>query len=178
MDFQALPMVTQAEALRLLRQAERNVHACGDSTVAGGYWVESHTIGCRDEAGDIDRWAAHWEFWDKYSSDGVSILIGDPADGAFVSITPQKSRKSTMGAEMLIELGKIKRRAGYIDLELVSPEEDGADNWVLRIERVDPYGGDSWQQDFLFDDEESARGWFNGLTSDEDLDALIRLAAE
>jgi len=177
MDFQALPITTQGEAFRLLRLAQKNINACGDSTVAVGYWVESHTIGCRDEAGDIDRWAAHWEFWEKYSNDGVSVLIGDPADGAFVSITPQKNRKATMGAEMLIELGRVKRKAGYINLELLSPEEDGTDAWVLRVERIDLYGGDNWKQDFMFQEEESARGWFNGIVGDEDLDALIALAS-
>lgn len=360
MIFEDLPIMTQATAWKLLREAERDVNACGTSGVAVGYWVESHTLGCRNEAGDIDRWAAHWEFWDKYSKDGISILIGDPATGAFVSITPQKSRKATMGAEMLIELGRrvkktvplataeqlaeiilgqlrpisdvvlvagsvrrrrpevgdiefvvlpkdrtqflkfvtshnftggdriqkgslhlghgrdlpvelyiahdpkelgallfmytgdwqhniamrsiakrrgwkldqygiwdaktgkallqspderdyydflgvdyhipeersfkgrpkrrkkatmgaemlielgsSKRKVGYINLELLSPEEDGTDNWVLKIERIDPFGGDAWRHQVLFDEQDSALTWYNTINGDEDLDALI-----
>lgn len=92
-------------------------------------------------------------------------------------MTPQRRRKATMGAEMLIELGSAKRKAGYINLELMSPEEDGTDAWVLRVERIDPYGGDTWNQDFMFQEEESARGWFNGILGDEDLDALIAQAS-
>lgn len=89
-----------------------------------------------------------------------------------------KKRKPVgLGAEMLIELGRVKRRAGYINLELLSPEEDGTEAWVLRVERIDPYGGDNWNQDFLFEEAESARGWFNGIVGDEDLDALIALAS-
>lgn len=357
MQFEDLPIMTQATAWKLLREAERDVNACGTSGVAIGYWVESHTIGCRAEGGDTDLWGAHWEFWDKYSKDGVSILIGDPASGAFVSITPQKSRKATMGAEMLIELGRrvkktiplakaqklatqalreieshiqvalvagsirrerpqvgdvelvilpkngdleglllhlkklgyeggdriqkkimngvpielyiahkvdemgamlfmytgdwqhniamrsiakrrgwkldqygiwdaktgkpllqspderdfydflgvdwhdpedrsfkdrpkkakkatmgaemlielgsSKRSVGYINLELVSPEEDRTDNWVLKIERIDPFGGDTFRHDVLFQEQDSALTWYNTINGDEDLDALI-----
>lgn len=355
MNFEDLPIMTQATALKLLREAERNVNACGDSGVAVGYWVESHTIGCREAADDAHLWETHWEFWDKYSQDGVSILIGDPAKGAFVSITPQKNQKATMGAEMLIELGRrvkktiplsramqvvetyydqlrtvadpvivagsirrrrpeigdvefvvlpkdmnefrehveamgfeggdrvmrkmdgtlpielyiahkpeelgallfmytgdwqhniamrsiakragwkldqygiwdpktgapllqspderdfydflgvpwhnpedrsfkdrpkkkkkatmgaemlielgnSKRKVGYINLELLSPEEDKTDNWVLKIERTDPFGGEPWKHDVLFEEQDSALTWFNTINGDEDLDALI-----
>lgn len=360
MTFEDLPIMTQATAWRLLREAERDVNACGDSGLSIGYWVESHTIGCRDEGGDIDRQAAHWELWHKYSQDGASILIGDPGTGAFVSITPQKSHKATMGAEMLIELGRrvkktvplatadqlaeiilnqlrpisevamvagsvrrrrpevgdiefvvlpknlseflkfvgshnfsggdriqkgtlhlghgrdlpvelyiahdpkelgallfmytgdwqhniamrsiakrrgwkldqygiwdvktgkpllqspderefydflgvdyhipedrsfkdrpkkrkkatmgaemlielgsSKRKIGYINLELLSPEEDRTENWVLKIERTDPYGGEPWKHDVLFEEQDSALTWFNTINGDEDLDALI-----
>lgn len=83
-----------------------------------------------------------------------------------------------LGAEMLIELGSTKRKTGYINLEILSPEEDGADAWVLRVERIDPYGGNNWNQDFLFEEEESARGWFKGIVGDEDLDELIRQASQ
>lgn len=343
--------------MRLLREAERNVNACGDSMVAMGYWIESHTLGCRDEGGDSDLWAAHWEFWEKYSNDGVSLLIGDPASGAFVSITPQRDRKATMGAEMLIELGRrvkqtiplkkaqklatkvlraieghiqvaliagsvrrerpqvgdvemvvmpkdgdleglllhlkklgfeggeriqrtivdgvpvelyiahkvdeigamlmwytgdyvfnvamnsiakrmgytrnqygiwsgdtpalqspdereffdflgvswhdpeersfkdrpkkgkkratlgaemlielggIKRKAGYIHLELFSPRQDGSGDWVLRVERIDPFGGEPYVQDFPFRYAYEAKRWYDSIVGDEDLDALIR----
>lgn len=171
MEFQDLPFATQAAAWKLLRDAKSNVNACGNSGVAVGYWVESHIIGCRDEAGASD-------LWDKYSNDGVSVLIGDPADGAFVSITPQRDRKATMGAEMLIELGRAKRTTGYINLELLSPQEDQTDRWILRVERIDRQGGDPWKADFAFEDQASALHWYNMIVGDEDLDAMIRQASE
>jgi len=356
MNFEELPIMTQAAAWKLLREAERDVNACGDSGVAVGYWVASHTIGCQTEGDATARWNAHIELWEKYSDDGVSILIGDPPSGAFVSITPQKSgkaamgaemliemgrrvkstipltkaqklatrvlreiekyvqvalvagsirrqrpqigdvelvilpkdgdleglllhlkklgyeggeriqkkimdgvpvelyiahkvdelgamlfmytgdwqhniamrsiakrrgwkldqygiwdaktgepllqsaderdfydflgvdyhtpeersfkdrpkkKKATMGAEMLIELGSSKRKVGYINLELLSPEEDRTNNWVLKIERIDPFGGQPWQHEVLFEEQDSALTWYNTINGDEDLDALI-----
>jgi len=350
MTFEELPIMTQAAAWRLLREAERDVQACGDSGVAIGYWVKSHTVGCPDFR----------ERWEQYSKDGVSILIGDPEAGAFVSITPQGSRKATMGAEMLIELGRrvkktiplatadqlaeiilnqlrpesevvlvagsvrrrrpevgdiefvvlpkdlseflkflashnfsggdriqkgtlhlghgkdlpvelyiahdkkelgallfmytgdwqhniamrsiakrrgwkldqygiwdaktgepllqspderdfydflgvdyhipedrsfkdrpkkkkkatmgaemlielgsSKRKVGYISLELLSPEEDQTDNWVLKIERIDPFGGVPWEHEVSFEEQDTALTWYNTINGDEDLDALI-----
>ena len=88
MNFEELPIMTQAAAWKLLREAERDVNACGDSGVAVGYWVASHTIGCQTEGDATARWNAHIELWEKYSDDGVSILIGDPPSGAFVFFRP------------------------------------------------------------------------------------------
>lgn len=350
--------MTQATASRLLNDAGRNINACGESIVAVGYTVESHTLGCRIEAGDADILEAHWKIWDEYSNDGKSIVIGDPADGVFVSITPVKNqratmgaemlielgrrvkktiplkkaerivryatetlepladvvlvagsvrrrrprvgdvefvvlpknleqflntldrngwtggdrirkkmtagipveiyiahkpeelgamlfmytgdfqhniamrsiakrqgwkldqygiwdaktgapllqspderdyydflgvdyhtpeersfkdrskKKATMGAEMLIELGSSKRNVGYINLEILSPQEDGGDKWVLRVERIDPFGGDAWKEDFTFDDVYPAMRWFGAIAGDEDLDALVRQASQ
>lgn len=170
MDFQDLPISTQEAALRLLREAERDIKASGNSGIVVGWWVESHTVGSLD-GGNTDLWAVHLESWEKYSNDGVSLLIGDPASGAFVSITPQENR-ATMGASELIELGE-SRRVGYIQLDLLSTDEDGAENWVLKVERIDPYGGSSWKEEFLFAEESPARFWLNHIKGDEDLDALI-----
>lgn len=106
MDFEQLPPDTQRIAKRLLAEARDNPALCGVTGMSMGYWVESHTIGCRNEAGDEDLWGSHWAVWDEYANDGKSVLIGDPADGVFVSITPTKDHPATMGAEMLIELGR------------------------------------------------------------------------
>lgn len=361
MDFDQLHPEIQKAAKRLLVEALESVYRCGDTGVFMGYWVESHTLGCRKEAGDPDLWEAHWAIWDEYSKDDQSVLIGDPADGVFVSITPvverpatmgaemlielggrrvkktvpletadqiaeiisnqlrplsdaalvagsvrrrkpevgdiefvvlpkdlpkflkfvssqnftggdriqkgilhmyrewdlpvelyiahdpkelggmlfmytgdyvfniamrsiakrqgwkmdqygiwdaktgkpllqspderdffdflgvdwhdpedrsfkdrpRKRKKAGLGAEMLIELGNASRRTGYIHLDLFSPREDGSGMWVLRVERIDPYGGDSWKRDFPFEKEDEATRWFNGIIGDEDLDVLI-----
>jgi DNA polymerase beta thumb len=86
-----------------------------------------------------------------------------------------KSKKSTMGAEMLIELGAIERNVGYIQLKLISPEEDGTDNWVLRVTRIDPFGGEPWEGEFPFPNEEDAKSWFKMVQGDEDIDHLISI---
>jgi hypothetical protein len=85
--------------------------------------------------------------------------------------------RSMMGAEMLIELGSAKRKTGYINLELSSPKEDQTDRWVLRVERIDPYGGDPWKADFTFEDQDAALHWYHTIVGDEDLDAMIAQAS-
>lgn len=104
--------------------------------------------------------------------DFLGVDWHDPEDRSFKD-RPRKKR-ATLGAEMLIELGSTKRNIGYINLELISPEEDQTDSWVLRVERIDPSGGDPYKEDFLFEEQEPALRWFSTLASDEDLDALIR----
>lgn len=356
MEFEELPLDTQAAATKALREAQKSPYRCGDTGVAVGYWVESHTLGCRNVAGDPDLWEGHWELWDQYSKDGKSILIGDPADGVFVSITPLKDRSASMGAEMLIELGRrvkqtipleeaeaiaeniaykispftdpiliagsirrrrpqigdvefvvlpkhkeaffqrleelgfeggeriqkkmeqgvpieiyiakspeelgamllmytgdyvsnialrsiakrrgwkldqygiwdaktgkpllqspderefydflgvdwhnpeersfkdrpkrkkkaaqmgaemlielgeSKRQVGYINLKLLSPDEDRTENWVLQVERMDPHGGDPWNGEFRFKEQSKASYWYNSIVSDDDLDQLV-----
>jgi len=97
----------QKFAKRLLGAGLENPYRCGESGVAMGYWVESHTLGCRLEAGDQDLWDAHMAIWDEYSQDGKSLVVGDPMDGVFVTVTPTKDIPgASMGAEMLIELGR------------------------------------------------------------------------
>lgn len=87
----SLPVEVVEIAQRLLAEATAHPELVGSSEVTNSHWIESHTIGCRREGGDPeDRlWECHWEFVDRYSQDGISFLAGDPADGAFVSITPQ-----------------------------------------------------------------------------------------
>jgi hypothetical protein len=56
------------------------------------YWIETHTIGCRNAADDPEDewWKRHYAIYDEYASDGISVILGDPSDGVFVTITPQK----------------------------------------------------------------------------------------
>jgi hypothetical protein len=105
--------------------------------------------------------------------DFLGVDWHDPEERSFTARS--KGKKSTMGAEMLIELGAIERNVGYIQLKLLSPEEDGTDNWVLRVTRVDPYGGEPWEGEFPFPDEEDAKSWFKMVQGDEDIDHLISI---
>lgn len=113
--------------------------------------------------------------------DFLGVKWHDPEDRGFKDRRKkgQKVKKrATMGAEMLIELGSPHRQTGHIHLEVLSPEEDQTDNWVLRVERTDPYGGDTYKQDFLFDDQDTALSWYSMIIGDEDLDALIAQTSE
>lgn len=62
----------------------------GDSGIVGGFWIETHTLGCRREGGDPEDkwWECHYEFYDSYANDGASVVLGNPEDGVFVTVTP------------------------------------------------------------------------------------------
>jgi len=72
--------------------SEVDPQACGTSKVMDGFWIETHTIGCRNSADTPEEnwWDEHYEIYDEYSKDGISTVIGDPGDGKFVTITPQR----------------------------------------------------------------------------------------
>ena len=65
----------------------------GGSRLVDGFIVETHTIGCRNHADDPESewWERHWAIYDEYTADGISVIIGDPADGRFATITPQRA---------------------------------------------------------------------------------------
>ena len=90
-----LPTNVAQEAGKML--GEVSPEACGSSKVVEGWWIETHTLGCRDAADEPrqDWWDSHWKIYDEYSSDGVSVVEGDPSDGKFVTMTPQKKKEKT-----------------------------------------------------------------------------------
>jgi len=65
----------------------------GTSRAVAGWWVETHTIGCRNHADDPEAewWERHWAIYDEYAQDGQSTILGDPADGRFATLTPLRS---------------------------------------------------------------------------------------
>ena len=65
----------------------------GDSDIVEGYWLETHTIGCRNAA-DTDPgrwWEEHWEIFSEYQSDPQTLVLGDPADGIFATLSRLKA---------------------------------------------------------------------------------------
>ena len=67
----------------------------GTSEEVRGHHIESHTLGCM-RSGDVpedDVWDEHYKLWDQYNSDKKMGLLGDPADGKFVSISKHVKRK-------------------------------------------------------------------------------------
>jgi hypothetical protein len=84
------PAQVLARAQALLDALEGDSERLGASETVDGFWVETHTLGCRNHA-DTDperRWEEHFEIYDEYDTDGVSLILGDPAEGIFATITP------------------------------------------------------------------------------------------
>ncbi len=65
----------------------------GDTDLVDGWHIETHTLGCRNHADtpEADWWDEHWAIFDEYDQDGVSVTVGDPADGIFTTLTPRRA---------------------------------------------------------------------------------------
>ena len=87
-----VPANVLSTAEKMLADAKPQVS--GTSTVVADCWVESHTLGCRNAADEEESswWQGLWGFYDRYDADEVSVVLGDPTDGKFVTITPQNRR--------------------------------------------------------------------------------------
>ena len=85
-----LPPEVVETANKMLSRINGDPMRCGDTKVMGNYFIETHTLGCRREADDPEDtwWDEHWAFYDKYNSDDVSVVFGDPEDGIFATVTP------------------------------------------------------------------------------------------
>ncbi len=61
----------------------------GDTLQIEGWWLETHTLGCRNAADEHkdDWWSSHWAIFDEYEADPQSVTMGDPGDGKFVTFT-------------------------------------------------------------------------------------------
>jgi hypothetical protein len=87
------PPAALAEADELLLSLRGNPDMVGSSNVVEGWWIETHTLGCRSDSGEEgdEAWNTHWELFDSYANDGISAVFGDAVDGYFVTLTPQRS---------------------------------------------------------------------------------------
>jgi hypothetical protein len=93
-EISRVPPAVLARALELFDRVKGQPKKLGESDLVAGVWIETHTLGCRNAAGEPEEnwWASHWQIFDDYQNDGVSIIGGDPADGAFVSLTPSHKK--------------------------------------------------------------------------------------
>ena len=84
------PAAALRHAERMLERLEGDPARLGDSCVVEGWWIETHTIGCRNHADtpEDDWWDEHWQIHDEYAGDGRSTVLGDAADGIFATLTP------------------------------------------------------------------------------------------
>lgn len=63
------------------------------------------------------------------------------------------------------------RKVGYIHLALA---RDPGGGWVLAVERIDPFGGQPFRQDYWFEERANALEWFNMIQGNEDIYSLHR----
>jgi hypothetical protein len=67
---------------------------------------------------------------------------------------------------------KRERTVGYIHLRL---RRDSPRGWLVDVERIDPYGGDPFQQSYWFEERAAASFWFKGIKGNEDILALHQM---
>ena len=77
--------------IELYQDIEGKPLKCGNTDVVDNYWIETHTLGCREAADrPEDEWMdEHLNIFEEYMNDGVSTVVGCPYDGIFITITPQ-----------------------------------------------------------------------------------------
>jgi hypothetical protein len=80
-------------AAALFEKVEGHPNRIGDVVVAGEYWMETHTLGCRRAANEPDDTVhnAHWAIGDEFKGkekEGDRVY-GDPEDGIFLTVSPQ-----------------------------------------------------------------------------------------
>lgn len=77
-----LPPEVLTFARRMLQDSLRNPTECPRPASVYGWWVQANTTGCAAESGYyLD------EVYDGFEREGIYHLLGDPADGAFISMT-------------------------------------------------------------------------------------------
>lgn len=93
--FEALKDVLPDEVIEYGRKLYDKVSGktmlCGDSKVVAGWFIETHTLGCRNAADEPEHeWEeSHRRIMDEYSSDGVSFVVV-PEENVFITFTPTR----------------------------------------------------------------------------------------
>ena len=79
-------------AIEIYSEVEGRPLKCGNSDVVDDYWIESHTLGCREAADrpEEDWMDEHLDIFEEYMNDGKSEVVGCPEYGIFITITPQR----------------------------------------------------------------------------------------
>jgi hypothetical protein len=116
-----LPNAVKRAALHLYQKVAHNTLLCGDVAVVDGYWIETHTLGCRNAADDPeDQWqSSHEEIWDEYKDNGKTVVLGEPWDGGvFITITPQTDHAQTAPVQLLETTQTVRLNDLYTSAEL------------------------------------------------------------
>lgn len=75
-----------------MMEAVSNPQLCGDTDVVEGWHIETHTLGCRNQADEPEEnwWSNHWAIYDEFEADPLQVVTGDPGDGRFVTFAPTR----------------------------------------------------------------------------------------
>ena len=86
-------ILIKEKIIELYLKIENKPLLCGDSAFVDNFWIETHTLGCRNAADCPEsEWLdEHFEIYDEYANDNISTVIGAPEDGIFITITEQLS---------------------------------------------------------------------------------------
>ena len=90
-----VPPDVQARGAEMLAAVGGMTMLLGDTDFAGGWHIETHTMGCRNAADEPEgEWLdSHWRIFDEYAADPDSVVVGDPEDGAsFLTFTRAAGR--------------------------------------------------------------------------------------
>ena len=92
-EYEKLPFSVQTAGDEMLSKL-RSARTCGTTDLVDGWSIETHTLGCRYEAGtpEEDWWDEHYIIYDEYLADGISVVDGDPTEGIFITFTPARKR--------------------------------------------------------------------------------------
>lgn len=120
---ETIPNSVYLKAKKMYTDVEGNPNLVGDSDVVQGWWIETHTLGCRNAANEPEEnWIdSHFEIFDEYSKDNISYVV--PAeDFIFVTLTPQKENLvegliSTSPVKKTIKMLKRKFPDYYVGLQ-------------------------------------------------------------
>lgn len=129
---QDLPLEIRQRAEELL---DVNPEAIGATEQLGPYFLESHTIGCRNAADTHpdDWWDEHFQIHDEYAADPNTQIVGDPSDGKFVTVTKARTgaqldlegqEAGKYGAFMGTHLKQISQLSQHVDEILDAAVED------------------------------------------------------
>jgi hypothetical protein len=85
-----LPQKVIEAAQTFYAKVAHNTLLVGDSTCVSGYWIETHTLGCRNAAdeAEADWQASHEKIFNEYKQDSACLVFGDPWEGGvFLTIS-------------------------------------------------------------------------------------------
>jgi hypothetical protein len=97
-----LPPQVMTFARSMLDDALRNTTACPRPASVYGWWLQANTEGCAEESGyDLES------IYHAFEDEGIYHLLGEPADGAFISMTPIEN--TGLGSSNL-SLGQVVKK--------------------------------------------------------------------
>jgi hypothetical protein len=96
-ELSDVPPEARVRGAEMLAAVEGRPMLLGDTDSAGSWYIETHTLGCRNAADEPEgEWLdSHWRIFDEYSADPDSVVVGDPEDGAsFLTFTRTRGARA------------------------------------------------------------------------------------